>query len=137
MPNSNLKKLQNAYDLWSSSKGVDSSCWFEIAADNVIFHSMGNGNPALSFARDRHSKKELADYFAKLANDWTMVFWSPETFVNEGDRVAMFGVCSWRDKETGKIAECRVAHLTKFRKGQIIEFTEIFDSARALAATMP
>lgn len=108
MSNSNLKKLQNAYDLWSSSKGMDSSCWFDIVAENVIFHSMGNGNPALSFARDRHSKQEMADYFVKLANDWTMVFWSPETYISEDDHVAVFGVCSWRNKQTGKIAASRI-----------------------------
>lgn len=137
MANANLEKLQQAYRRWSKSNGSDTQCWLDILANYVVFHSMGDGNPVLAFARTRHSKQEMADYFTKLATDWTMVYWSPETFVHENDKVAIFGVCSWRKKATGKIAECRVAHLAKFHEGRIIEFTEIFDSARALAAAKP
>jgi hypothetical protein len=54
--------------------------------------------------------------------------------VNEGDRIAMFGHCAWTNIATGKDMEVRVAHLWEFRDGQVVDYTEIFDSARATAA---
>lgn len=46
----------------------------------------------------------------------------------------MFGHCAWTNIATGKDMEVRVAHLWEFRDGQVVDYTEIFDSARATAA---
>ncbi|MGL4462541.1 MAG: nuclear transport factor 2 family protein [Planctomycetia bacterium] len=44
---------------------------------------------------------------------------------------------AYRHRETGKIAESPKADVVRFRDGQIVEFFEFFDTARALAATRP
>ena len=63
-----------------------------------------------------------------------MDHWTPEVFVCEGDKIAMFGSCGWTNKANGRSAEARIAHLWRFRDGKIVEMTEIFDSARVTAA---
>ncbi|MGD9502514.1 MAG: nuclear transport factor 2 family protein [Methyloceanibacter sp.] len=65
-----------------------------------------------------------------------MDHYTPQHFVCEGESIAMFGVCAYRHKGTGKTAECRIACLWRFRDGKAVEMTEIFDTARAVAAAI-
>lgn len=135
--NENLEKLQAAYKGWADSKGKDPDCWLNILSDTVCLRTMGEESPGLAFAEDRFSKEEVAGYLTGLAENWDMIQWTPQTFVSDGDTIAMFGQCSWANKATRKIAACRIAHLCKFKDGEIVEFTEVFDSARAAAAATP
>ena len=127
---SDLSQLQNAYHIWHETKGSSGKPWLDLMDDEVCIYSMGEEAPGLSFAKDRQSKEEVVEYLTGLLVDWTMVHWTPEIFVSEGDRIAMFGHTAWTNKATGKTAETRIAHLWKFRDGKIVEFTEVFDSAR-------
>ena len=70
----------------------------------------------------------------KLRDPKKFGHWSPEVYICEGDHIAMFGRCGWKNKATGKVADVRTAHLWKFKAGKVIEFTELFDSARVIAA---
>jgi ketosteroid isomerase-like protein len=63
-----------------------------------------------------------------------MVHWTPETFVGDGDQIAMFGRCGWRHQTTNKVADIAIAHLWTFKEGKAVEVKEIFDSARVVAA---
>ncbi|MGE3245743.1 MAG: nuclear transport factor 2 family protein [Beijerinckiaceae bacterium] len=134
--NPNVAALKKTYERWQSCKGLDTSCWDEIMADHIRLRSVAEETPGLQFAKDRVSKQEMAAYFSALTDAWEMVHWTPETYVADGDCVAMFGRCAWKFKATGKTADVRAAHLVRFENGKIAEFTEIFDSARAAAATM-
>ncbi len=134
---SNLLRLKECYRAWDSSKGHDPSCWTEIFADNIHIRSLGQAEGALAFAGERKSKSEAAAYFAGLAANWTMIHWTPQTFVTEGDKIAVFSICAWACKGTGKAVETPIAHLWGFENGKAASFTEIFDSARVLAATIP
>ena len=131
--NANLAMLQAAYKAWHETKG-DSAAWNMVFDDNIVLHSMGDDVQALAFAKDGSARDHMLKYFAGLAKDWTMIHWTPETFVCEGDRIAMFGRCAWTNKATGKVADVRTAHLWTFANGKAIELTELFDSARAVAA---
>lgn len=131
---SNLQRLKECYRAWDASKGTNTGCWFDIFADNIHFRSLGQDAVALAFAGERKSKSEAAGYFSGLAAHWTMIHWTPHTFVTEGDRVAVFGTCAWTSKETGKSVETPIANLWEFENGKAVSFIEIFDSARALAA---
>lgn len=133
----NLAKLKSAYQAWHQSKGSDSKVWLDLMSDQVKLRSMAHAAPALAFAQHRQSKAEAVAYFTALAKEWSMVHWTPETFVSEGDRIAMFGSCAWTNKATGKIAEISIGHLWQFENGKVVSVTEIFDSARALAASAP
>jgi ketosteroid isomerase-like protein len=99
--------------------------------------SMASEAKPLAFAAQRSSREEAVAYMAAITNDWSMVHWTPETFVSEGNNVAVFGTCAWTSKATGKVAEVRIAHLWEFDGELAVSLTEIFDSARAVAAATP
>ena len=129
-----IDQLKNAYRVWHDTKGANASTWLELMSDEVRILNMGEETAGLSFAKDRHSKHEAVEYLTGILNEWTMVHWTPEIYVSEGDRIAMFGHTAWTNKATGKTAETRIAHLWQFHNGKIVEFTEVFDSARVAAA---
>ena len=64
-----------------------------------------------------------------------MIHWTPDTFVEDGNRIAMFGRCALTFRDTGESAQVDIAPLWQFDGNKIIELREIFDSAKALAAT--
>ena len=133
----NLERLKALYQAWHDTKGGSVDMWLDLMADDVDVRNIGEEGEGLGFAKDRRSKAEAREYFEAILEFGTMVHWTPETFVADDDHIAMFGQCAWRNKATGKIAEGRTAHLCRFRDGLIVEFTEVFDTARAVAAATP
>lgn len=134
--NPNLERLKAAYAAWHDSKGRSPEIWLTLFADEVCICSMDDTSRGLDFAGERFSKQDAVGYFTALLQNWTMVHWTPESFVCDGDTIAMFGRTAWTNKATGKLADVRVAHLWRFQDGRIVNLTEVFDSARAvLAAT--
>jgi len=53
--------------------------------------------------------------------DWEMIHYTPAEFLADGDRVAVFGTCAFRNRKTGKVAETHVANLWRFRDGRVVE----------------
>jgi len=135
--NPNLTALKAAYDVWHQSKGQRTDAWLALVADNMRIQSVGPEQPALAFAAPRRSKQEVVAYLAAITHEWQMVHYTPESYVCEGDRIAMFGRCAWTHKQTGKTAEVRVAQQWTFQNGLAVDLIEIFDSARAVAAATP
>lgn len=133
----NLAAMKEIYRAWHETKGGSVDKWLELMHDDIDILNIGEEPDGLSFAKDRSSKREAHEYFDAILDAGTMVHWTPETFVADGDNIAMFGKCAWRLKSTGKVAEGRVAHLFKFEDGKISEFTEVFDSAQVLIASQP
>lgn len=127
----NLKNLKNAYAVWDAEKGKNTQVWHDLVTDNIVFKSVTEDTPGLSFAADGASRNDLIRYFSSLLEQWEMNFWNAETFVTEGNKIAMFGKCGYRFRATGKDVEVMTAHLWKFEDNQVVEFVEIFDSARA------
>ena len=134
--NPNLDQLKSAFATWNESNGAVSP-WLDLFDDEVCICSMDETSAGLSFAEDRRSKEQAVGYFDSLLRDWQMVHWTPETYICDGDKIAMFGRCPWTYKATGKTAEVRAAHLWQFRGDKVIQFTEVFDSGRAAAAATP
>ena len=66
-----------------------------------------------------------------------MVYFRPETYVEQGDKIAMFGECSWKHKGTKKTVVCRISNLWEFKDGKAISMIDLFDSAKAAAAATP
>lgn len=134
MSEDNLARLKAAYRRWHDSRGADTGAWLDLASDDMRLFSTSAATPQLAFAGHRNSKAEVVDYLTAILKDWAMVHYSPETFVSEGDRIVMFGRCAWAHKATGKIAEVHIAHLWRFSGTEVVELTEVFDTARAAAA---
>lgn len=133
----NTDRLKAAYKLWNDKKAQDGSAWLDLMSDNVRITSMASDAQALAFAAERSSRDEAVAYMTALTKDWSMIHWTPETYVSEGNRVAVFGRCAWTHKGTGNVADVRIAHLWEFEGEQAVSLTEIFDSARAVAAATP
>ena len=137
--NANLARLKTAYQIWHDTKGEDDralNAWLELLDDHVQIVSMDEASTGLAFAKDRQSKEGAAEYLLRILKEWKMVHFTPENFIHDNDRIAMFGRCSWTHRLTQKTVECHIAHLWTFHNGKVTGFTEVFDSARAAAAAM-
>jgi ketosteroid isomerase-like protein len=136
---SNLERLKAAYQLWHDTKGDAGSMrnWLALMDERIQLRSMGDASQELAFATTRTSRDGVLGYFDELLANWEMVDWSPETFVESGDRIAMFGRCGWVNRTTKKKGEVRIAHLWTFQDGKVIDIVEVFDTARMVAAATP
>jgi ketosteroid isomerase-like protein len=132
----NLDRLKAGYAAWNESKGGSLDVWAEVMADTFCFNEIDETTPGLEFAVDRMSKEEALKNLSAIFDQWDMVHYTPETYVCEDDRIAMFGRCAYRNKATGKVADCRIACLWRFEGEKAVELTEIFDSAVAARAAM-
>jgi ketosteroid isomerase-like protein len=106
-------------------------------ADDIHMRSAADGAPGMEFSAPRKGKDTVQHYFSSLAADWEMIHYTPETFLADGDRVAVFGKCAYRNRKTGKTAETHVANLWRFRDGLAVEYFELYDTAKAFAAATP
>ena len=133
----NVKALRHAYQEWHSTLGGSVQTWLDLLADDVAMRSPGGSAPALDFAKPRQGKAEAEQYFASVLAAWEMVHFTPEVFIAEADRVVVISRVAFKYRETGKVVDSPKADVFRFRDGKVIEFTEFFDTAAALAATKP
>jgi uncharacterized protein len=136
----NLERMKSFYALWNETKakGESIDVLSGLLADRVHVASMDDSQPGLSFASERTApRSEALLYFTGITEQWEMVHFTAEHVFGEGDRIAMFGRCAWRNKATGKVAECRIANYFRFDGDRIVEFIDVFDSARDAAAATP
>ena len=130
----NVAKLRQAYRLWNDTCGGSVQHWLDLMAADVTVRSIADGAPGMAYTKANHGKAEAALYFAGVAA-WEMIHFTPAEFIAEGDRVVVLSTVAFRHRQTGKVAESPKADVFRFRDGEIVEFFEFFDTARALAAT--
>jgi ketosteroid isomerase-like protein len=133
----NIARIRALYTTWAETRGDCPDDLAGIFADNVRLASMDDSQPGLAFAKASATRADAVRYFSGILNEWEMVHHTPDEVFGDGDRVAMFGSCGWRNKRTGKIADCRIANLWRFEDGKVVEFIDVFDSARAAEAATP
>lgn len=136
----NLAALRRAYAAWDEHKGGEPAreLWRDLFADDVSLASVSEQTAGLEFAADRQSRTGALEYLTGIFQQWEMLHYTPETYVAEGARIAMFGRCAYRFRKTGRVCECRIACLWEFDDaGKAVSLVDIFDSALALAATEP
>jgi ketosteroid isomerase-like protein len=132
-----MTKLRAAYREWHDTRGASAATWMALMADDIVMRSVADGAPGMEFSAPRKGKDTVHHYFTALAAEWEMVHHTPEEFLVDGDRVAVFGKCAFRNRKTGKIADTHVANLWRFRNGLAVEFFELYDTAKAFAAATP
>lgn len=133
----NLERLEEAYRAWHDTKGGSAQVWAALMADRFQFKSVDEDKPGLAFSRDSVSRDEAVARLSAIFDDWTMLHYSPSTYVDDGKRIAVFGTCGFRHRGTGKDAEVLIGCLWEFEGDKAISLTEIFDSAAAVAAATP
>lgn len=132
-----LKHAKEVYRRWNESKGTDMQAWLDLLSEDVTFRSLAGGAPGMEFTQDCDTRADVVRYLDGLAADWQMVHYTPKEFIAEGDRVVMLGSCAWRHRKTGKLLETLKADFLKFKDGRVIDFLELYDTAKAIATTQP
>ena len=130
----NVQKIRDAYQLWNDSRADSIGQWLDLFADDVQFKSIADGAPGMEFTKTRNSKQDLIGYFTDLASEWSMIHFTADEFVADGDRVIMIGNCGWKHQRTGKEVETPKVDIMRLKDGKIIEFFELYDTAKAIAA---
>ena len=70
----------------------------------------------------------VAGVFRRLATEWTGYHAAVHTYLEDGDRVAAFGVYSGTYNATGKSMRAPFAHLYHLKNGQIARMTQYVDT---------
>jgi len=132
-----IAKLKSAYQQWHDTRGASTATWLELMAEDVQVRSIADGVERMEFSAPRSGRAALAGYFAALFADWEMIEFTADEFVIDGDRVVVFGRASFRHRGTGKAVETPVIHRWRFRGREVVEYSEFYDTAKALAAATP
>ncbi|MDY3561382.1 nuclear transport factor 2 family protein [Gemmata sp. JC673] len=132
-----VAKLRNAYQQWHDSRGRSVDTWVALLADDIQMRSVADGAPGMTFSAARAGKDAARGYFSALSAEWEMVHYTVHDIIAFGDRVAVFGVCAFRNLKTGKTAETHVANRWRFRDGLAVDYFELYDTAKAFAAATP
>jgi ketosteroid isomerase-like protein len=75
-----------------------------------------------------------AGVFKRLATEWIDYRAEAHTYLEDGDRVAAFGVYSGTYRATGKAMTATFAHLYTLKDGKIVSMEQVVDSAMVTAA---
>jgi len=76
----------------------------------------------------------VAGVFKRLATEWIDYRAEAHTYLEDGDRVAAFGVYSGTYRATGKAMTATFAHLYTLKDGQIVRMEQVVDSAMVTPA---
>lgn len=133
----NVAKLQQAYQLWNETRGASVDEWTKLFADDILVHPPGGHDAGSGFFQKCCGKVATDGYFSSLAESWELVYFIPEEFIAEGDRVVVLSRVAFRSRATGKTIESNKADFFRFRDGAIAEFRDFFDTAGVLAAQTP
>lgn len=132
----NLEKIRAAMKSWADSKGVERKVWLDMIADDFRFETVSDAD-GLPAAKGATGPQLLMNFFDGLLKDWRMDSYTPRTFLEDGEYVAMFGECTYTFKATGKPVTTPIANLWHFRNGKIWRVMELIDSAHAAKAMVP
>jgi uncharacterized protein len=132
----NKAMLKEAYDRWHRTKGGSVDHWIGMVADDITFGSLaeGRGPQTAAFTARVGSKEQLRGYFDGLLSGWTMLHYTVDDLVAEGERVVAIGSTAWRNNTTGKVCETPKVDVWRLRDGKAVEFYEYYDTAKLMAA---
>ncbi|OZG70695.1 hypothetical protein BTA51_24165 [Hahella sp. CCB-MM4] len=130
----NVALLDEAYRYWNDNREKAFEKWMELMDDNVHFRSMAEGAPGMEFTKACTSKRELLDYFEVLANEWEMLYYKVDEFVAQDDRIVAIGNTGWVNRRTRKRVDTPKVDVIRMKNSKIVEFFEIYDTAKVLGA---
>ena len=125
----NVEILREGYKLWNDSKAESVGYWINLITDDVKWRSLADGVAGMEFTRVCNCKNDVVRYFEELGREWEMIHYTVFEFIAQGDRVVMVGSCAWRNKKTPKV------DIIRMRDSKIIEFQELYDTAKAISAS--
>lgn len=133
----NIAILKETYAAWDACKGSDPTVWTRHVAPAFLMHSLAGGAPPMEFTARVCCPADLDRYFEGLARDWSMNFFRIDRYVAQGNMVVAIGECSFTNRNTGKTVVTPKLDVFKFLHGQIVEVSELYDTAKTMAAARP
>lgn len=128
-PQENTKLVQQGYQHFKSG---NIPALLDMLSDTVewIFPDM----EGIAIGGKRRGRKEVADFYAKLAETQELLSFEPREFVAQGDKVIVLGHYSFRIKATGQQFESDFAEAFNIKNGKVTRFQEYCDTAAAEVA---
>ena len=131
----NVETLKRAYDYWNNNKEQAFDNWMDLLSDDINFRSLADGVEGMEFSRRCHCKNDVHRYFQELAEDWELIHYQIDEYVAQGNRVVAIGNCHWRYRKTGKEINTPKVDIIAFKNSKIIDFFELYDTAKAIECT--
>jgi ketosteroid isomerase-like protein len=129
----NVQILKDAYREWHESRGGSVEQLLSICDPGIRWGSVPRGAAPLAFAKQYESRDALQAYFGGLLSEWTMISYTIDEYVAQGDAVVARGSTSWTNKKTKKVMNTPKVDFWRFRDGKAVEFYEYFDTAHVAA----
>ena len=133
----NIAVLREGYARWSDSRCSSIDHWLDMMADDFRFRSVADGAPGLEFITSDCGKDGLRRYLEGIAAEWEMLHFRVADLIADGDRVVAVVDSGWRNKATGKSLNLPMVNVWRFRGGRPIEYLEVYDTAKLVAAARP
>ena len=86
----------------------------------------------LPWAGNFKGKQEIADFFARVAQNLEFTEFAPREMIEQGDTVVVIGTSSGRATRTGKTIKDDWVHIFKYNQGRMVFFQEYSDTAAAV-----
>lgn len=125
----NKQVVQRAYDNFKSG---DIESLVGLMSDNIEWQLPAVEN--IPFTGKRNGRESISQFFASVAENQEALEFEPKEFIEQGDRVIALGHYRWRIASTGRQYDSDFVHIFTVRDGQIVSFTEYFDTAAATVA---
>lgn len=130
----NVARLKDAYRHWHDTKGASTERWLSLVDDTLSLRSLADGAPGMEFTAGGRTRADMAAYLEQLVADWEMITYEVHEYIAQDDRVVAIGHCAWRHKRTGKTVDTPKVDIWQFKDGKAVEFFELYDTARTIAA---
>jgi uncharacterized protein len=127
---SNLETTRKAYELFQ--QGDIPGLVRDIVDDACVWISPGPQD-ALPWAGHFKGKREIADFFTRVAQNLTFSDFTPRQMIEQDDTVVVIGTSTVQAKRTGKTIKEDWVHVFKYSQGRMIFFQEYTDTAAGVA----
>ena len=94
----NVEILKEAYGKWHGTRGGRLDHFLGMADPDISFGSVSRGAAPLTFAKQYDNREAMKAYFAGLLADWTMVHYTVDEYIAQGDTVVARGTTAWINK---------------------------------------
>lgn len=88
----------------------------------------------MAFSAPVKGRAELRRYLEQLIADWEMLYYDMNDVIAQGDRLAVRGRISYRNRSSGKVFVSEKVDLWRFKDGHAVDYYESFDTAALLEA---
>jgi ketosteroid isomerase-like protein len=123
---SNIETTKKGYELFK--QGDISTLVKDIVDDTCTWISPGPQDK-LPWAGNFKGKQEIADFFARVAQNLDFTEFVPREMIEQGDTVVVIGTSSVQAKRTGKTIKEDWVHIFKYNQGRMVFFQEYTDTA--------